>query len=185
MVDISKYCYSTCTKQSKKHAVYVCVCRFICTCGCFILMESDRSTKNAEKDTLHRNSKTICMSLSERSKQNMTCVWWRDVVSKHSSNTFLVVGHQICTQDGPLLFTELSKLFRFLTLACCFFVAGVVCFRSCWKTYLQSGVNVVAESSQFSSRILWHLDPRCSEVILYQSIMIPPPCFTIGMCNFM
>lgn len=37
------------------------------------------------------------MSLSERSKQNMTCAWWRDIVSKHSSNTFLVVGHQICT----------------------------------------------------------------------------------------
>lgn len=168
MVDISKYCYSTCTKQSKKHAVYVCVCRFICTRGCFILMESDRSTKNAEKDTLHRNSKMICMSLSERSKQNMTCAWWRDIVSKHSSNTFLVVGHQICTHLRMAHSSlQNSKLFRFLTLTCRFFIAGVVCFRSCWKTYLQSGINVVAESSQFSSRILWHLDLRCSEVILY------------------
>ena len=77
------------------------------------------------------------------------------------------------------------------------FVARAVCLGSlsCWKTQPRFIFNVLADGRRFSLKISWYMAPfilsftRISRPGPFaekqpQSMMFPPPCFTVGMVFF-
>ncbi len=73
-------------------------------------------------------------------------------------------------------------------------VAPAVCLGSlsCWKTQPRPIFNALTEGRRLLAKILWYMAPsmlpsiRCSHPVPFaekhhQSMMFPPPCFTVGM----
>ncbi len=115
-----------------------------------------------------------------------------------------------CSRDfGPLLHTGLLQIFQVFgfrtgdwlghsrTLKCFLqshsLVALAVCLRSlsCWKTQPRPVFNALTEGRSLLGKILRYMPPtfpsiRCSRPVPFaekhpQSMMFPPPCFTVGM----